>query len=552
MGSTTDRLILTQQNVDTLIQVYYDTGLTTKNVTGYVHKDTLTNREYYLLTQLGLNVTYNELVADTWSLTASSATIRSGETVTIGVSGSVLLSELTLSIESCSVEYGTIPQATALQCFALNGNVLSFTGINDYGNFVAGVTIKATPVWGAADAKTVAVKGNYIVNYHKVWLPSDSTGFSASLFNEGASDLIDDYISRCKCYVFNSNGTKKAEIKSATFVGDYSGMTSGTVTFADDTVANIGILNDAGCNFMVLRPEMNISVGSDMVHGVYLINTGAYNMFNGITFPKKYIGMFKAFNQSGILKSQPNRIPTGGQTIAAFQNQAMAGGANYGLWNYTDWCKENALHISAKNGTNYEQTVGTGRINNYNYVRNIVTGFTLSEAAKYRCGTVATVDSQGNAVNCLNFYGIEGLGEQIWEFVIGFRHDGATAYIWDDNNWGEAHAADRTFAIQLTSRIQNSYIKSVRVGYDATTNTQYFDMFPTAVNGTATTGFCDGHWFANTGRLLFVGGHAYYGSACGLSASFANYAFSYSDAAFGGRLAFYGEPETVSGSELLA
>ena len=56
------------------------------------------------------------------------------------------------------------------------------------------------------------------------------------------------------------------------------------------------------------------------------------------------------------------------------------------------------------------------------------------------------------------------------------------------------------------------------------------------------------HWV----RLLYVGGNANNGSICGLSASAAHNGFSDSSAHIGARLAFYGEPETVSGSELFA
>ena len=142
----------------------------------------------------------------------------------------------------------------------------------------------------------------------------------------------------------------------------------------------------------------------------------------------------------------------------------------------------------------------------------------------------------------MNFFGIEGMGEQIWEFVIGFRHDGATAYIWDDNDWAEAHTPDRTFPLKVTSA--SSYISKVIAGH-------HFDMMPSSVGASATTGYCDGHWVSTNGRLLYVGGYAGNGSLCGLSASAAGYGFSNSNATLGSRLSFYGEPSEVSGAKLL-
>lgn len=542
MGSATNRLTLTQTEVDTLIRVYYSQTITQKQVSGYVYKSAMTGREHYLLTQLGLDVTYDTLESDTWSLASDAQLLNSGESAVLTVGGELTLADVVLAIDSVTVNSGDVTQETAAACFGLTGNTLTFDKGSIDGEFVFTVIVSAHPVWNASDVKTVQVMAG--VKFRTVWI--NPANLSAALAHDGGLTLLEDYVQRCKCYVFNADGTKMAEIKSATFEGNYSGMTAGTVTFADDTVAQVSALNAAGCNFMVLRPALHIWSGTE--DGAEVLKcTGAYDLLptGKKTFPKKYIGMFKAFNQSGKLKSQPGRIPTVQQTIAIFQQQAKAGADGYGLWNYTDWCKENALHLAWFANTNYEDNVGVGIINNYNNVRNIVTGFTLPLAGKYQCGTKPTVDSQGSYVQRLNFFGIEGMGEQIWEFVIGFRHNGSgTAYIWEDNVWGESYPADRTITLPVTSANQ-SYIKTIIAG-------QHFDLLPRATGGSSVTGLCDGHWISANGRLLSVGGAANSGSLCGLSASAADLAFSDSYAHFGARLAFYGEPEEVRGSELVA
>ena len=542
IGSSDNRLTLTQTQVNTLISVYYDTGITTKNVSGYVYKASLKRREYYLLTQLRLNVAYGTLTDDMWGITSAKSLLNSGESTTFAATGEVTTADLVLELGSCAVEYGQIDAEDLQDCFTLAGGSLSFDKGSIPTDFTAKAVVRAHPVWNASDIKEVEVGAVSVSSIRTVFI--NPASLSAQLEYEGSLALVNDYISKCKCYVFNSPGTRKAEIASATFEGNYSGMTAGSVTFKDGTVVTLSALLQRGANFMVLRPDMHIFSGMNSNLDEILQCTGAFHVKEGKMFPKKYIGMFKAYNDGGILKSQPGRIPTGAQTIAVFQTQAMNGGRGYGLWNYSDWCKENALHLSYFAYTNYEQNVGVGRINNYNNVRNIVTGFTLPLVGQHNCGAVATVDSQGNAVNCLNFFGIEGLGEQIWEFVIGFRHDGNTAYIWDENSWNENHSADRTFPMAVKSA-SGTYIKTVIAG-------EHFDMLPKSVGASATTGMCDGHWYASSGRLLFVGGHAGNGSICGLSASAADSGFSSSNADFGARLAFYGEPETVSGSELFA
>lgn len=375
---------------------------------------------------------------------------------------------------------------------------------------------------------------------------------------QGNKDSLDsamkDYIAAMKFYVFNSKGTQMAEIVSATFEGDYTnGMTAGTVTFADGKTANISDLNAAGCNFMAWRPEMNFKSYTDDDGNEILQQGGCVPIDGGKTFAGRFIGMFKAFNQSGVLKSQPGRIPTGSVTIANFQTYAQAGGSDYGLWNYHDWCKENALHISHFANTNYEVNVGTGRINNYNNVRNIVTGFTLPmlSGENHGLGKAATVDSAGNSVNCLDFFGIEGLGEQIWEFVIGYRADANTQYFKDGNGWSQTFTPDYTLERTINSA-SGSYVRQIIGG-------EHFCMMPRVVGGSSSTGWADGTWASynsndlTEGRLLYVGSSALYGSLCGLAASSSNFGFGRADATLGARLAFYGtRPTEITGAKFVA
>ena len=375
------------------------------------------------------------------------------------------------------------------------------------------------------------------------------TSGSATLHRKNVDALnasLAEYRSKGFPCVMDAQGHRMAKIKSATFEGNYgSGMTEGTVTFMDGTICDINTLNEKGCNWMVYRPELFFSSWVNETGDEILSFGGNMNVTGGHSFREKYVGMFKAFNQNGVLKSQPNRIPTGNQTIANFQVQAEAGGKGYGLWNYSDWCKENALHISLFGNTNQETNIGVGRIDNYANVRNIVTGFTLPlVGTEHNYGTRATVDSAGIAVNCLNFLDMEGLGEQMWEFVIGYRHDEGTVYLWDDNSWSETHDADRTLPYAISSA-NREYIKFITGG-------EYFDMTPRTIRASSTTGWCDGYWSNTNGRLLFVGGSAYTGSICGLSASSSNRGFEAADGVLGARLAFYSTPVTVSGAELVA
>ena len=374
--------------------------------------------------------------------------------------------------------------------------------------------------------------------------PSDYTSKLKQENVDSLKSALNDYVADCKCYVFNSKGTKMAEIKSATFEGTYDTMTKGTVTFMDGTTVDISTLNDAGCNFMVYRPAMHIKSFTDDAGREILQQRGKIPIDGGITFREKFIGMFKGYVQNNVLKSQPGRICDGVRTIATYQALAQAGGTGYTQWSYKDWCKENALHLSWFGNTNYEVNIGTGRINNYDNVRNSVTGFTLPMIGTDELyGTRPCVDCAGNSINALNFFHIEGLGELIWEFVIGYRHDANTIYIWDDDTWNESHDADYTVPYSVNN-VYTSYVRQMVAG-------EHFDMIPRLVGGSSTTGYCDGYWSNTNGRLLYVGSSAGRGSICGLSASGSDSGFGSAYGRLGARLAFSGRPVEVEGSKLL-
>lgn len=536
IGTASKRKVLTLTQVDTLLHVYNDTALE-KHISGYVSKDELTTREYYNLTQLGLDVTCVKKNATDWSVSTDKQFLKAGEHANITVGGQGTNEDVTMTIDNIKVNFGKITADELKPYIELDGSQLTFkTGLSTT-DIIAAITVKVVPRWDKDEIKTIVVNAGVVSPLRTVWI--NPAGNSAALRSEGSLDLLEDYISRSKPYVLTADGKKMAEIKSATFSGDYNGGT-GVITFKDGTQKTVEELNAAGCNFMVYRPEMHIFSGTDENGKEILQNFGIYPIKDGKTFNARFIGMFHAYNQDGVLKSQPNRVPTRDQNIAQFQSQAKMGAVDYGLWNYNDWCKENALHLSYFANTNYENNIGVGRIYDGGDTR---TGWTLPMLGVTPYGTYPTVSRIGGKVNCLNFFGLEGVGEQVLDFVIGFRHDETTCYVWDDNNWKEDHAGDRTFKLAVTS-VDRTYINTIIAGAD-------FDMMPRSVNASSSTGYCDGYWASTSGRLLLVGGSSGGGSLCGLSASSARDGFDALDWNHCARLAFYGRPIEVDGANLI-
>lgn len=538
LGSQSSPKTLTQLQVNTLLRIHDSTQITTKEISGYVFKSMMTRSEYFGLTELGLHVSYDTLIEEQWSVSASPQIIRDGQSSIITLT-TLNQANAVITIQSCHVTYGLLSDADARNCFTLSGNVLSFSKGVLTADFMAEVTIAVHPTWNAQDVKTVTISGVSASDIHTVYINPENQ--SAELVYTGSRSLIEDYVQRCKCYVFNAAGSKMAEIKSATFEGVYDAMTSGTVTFADDTTRNIVDLNNAGCNFMVLRPEMHIFSGKDINDKEILQNTGIYNLLGGKTFPRRYIGMFKAYNQDGILKSQPGRVPISNQSIATYNSLVKEGGAQYCLINYTDFCRENAIHLSYFANTNYEANVGTGRILDVTKTRNIVTGFTLPLIGTYRCGRVAAADADGNDVNCLNFFGLEGVGEQYGERIIGLKRTGNGLVIWEDGTYDSNHPADRSAPAGYSVNT-NGYLSKIVAGAE-------FDVLPKSDGATSSTGYCDAY---NNGGSNGIVPYIWCPNGLGRGSGMTCIGYQVEPATIHStRIAFRGEPQLVNGASLL-
>lgn len=366
---------------------------------------------------------------------------------------------------------------------------------------------------------------------------------STVLQQSGNRDVLIDYLQACKRYVFNASGTKKAEIA---YVEQFEDLGTSIVHFVDGYSTTVNALNAAGCNWMTLRPELGfLSTEEAGVPVFYCAGMGS--IAGGHSFPKKYVGMFKAYLQGEVLKSQPNRLATGNFKGNEFHQKAKNGGSNYGLYNYSDWCKDNMIHMAYFGNTNYEENVGVGLINNYDYVRNIVSGICLADMNNQivSYGTSPCKDLQGNYVNRVHFFGLEGLGEQSFEILGGIQFDATNVYVWDTNEWFEGATSPIMRTFPRTNTSFNLMIKAI--------GGEFFDMLSVKSEnkGNYITYFCDANG-GTAGNILCIGVSAIHGSKCGLSCAYSGSGFVIKDLGIVDRLAFWGEPSSVGGSEILS
>ena len=259
-----------------------------------------------------------------------------------------------------------------------------------------------------------------------------------------------------------------------------------------------------------------------------------------------WVGAYEMFvDSSGVGHSRPGVAPSHSKTMTKFWNCAQKLGSNFGLANYGFQCLIEALYQVSFGNLNSQAVIGSGfQSSSWEACRDVPMGQCISIGDG--SGNVLYNDATVGNQYPVKLFGFEDLWGKLWEFRPGIRFymDGDTRYavVYIGNQVSNT-ANGRKFTIP--SSASGEYITRKTLG-------AYWDAFPQAVGGGDSTYYCDGFWTSTSGELLFVGGGADYGSLCGLSSAASYDGFSHSWTSIGARLAFYGNPTIVSGSELMA
>ena len=259
-----------------------------------------------------------------------------------------------------------------------------------------------------------------------------------------------------------------------------------------------------------------------------------------------WVGAYKMFvDSSGVGHSRPGVSPSHSRTMTEFWNCAQKLGSNFGLANYGFQCLIEALYQVSFGNLNSQAVIGSGfQSSSWEACRDVPMGQCISLGDG--SGNVLYNDATLGNQYPVKLFGFEDLWSKTWEFRPGIRFymDGDTRYavVYSGNQVSNT-ANGRKFTIPTSAN--GEFITRKTLG-------AYWDAFPQAVGGGDSTYYCDGFWASTSGELLYVGGHASIGSQCGLSSANSSNGFSVSRSDLGARLAFYGNPTIVSGSELMA
>lgn len=312
--------------------------------------------------------------------------------------------------------------------------------------------------------------------------------------------------------------------------------------FADGTAFTTAL--EQVCETMVHVPDCHFKGEGKTLHFGGTVPIDGGKVFDS----PHWVGAYKiSYDANNKAHSRPDVTPKHSQTMSQFWAAAQLLGSEWGLANYGFHCLINALFQARYGNLNSQSVIGAGfQTSSWEAARDVPMGLLkhLGDGSGNVYYTDATIGDQYP----VKLFGFEDLWGKLWEFRPGIRFymddDVRKAVVYSGNQVSNT-ATGREFVCSVKSA-SGSYVKSMECG-------EYWDMIAQNVTGGgSTTYYCDGYWAATGGQLLRVGGAADCGARCGLACASSTYAFSRSDTGIGARLAFYGEPEIVSGAQLVA
>ena len=308
--------------------------------------------------------------------------------------------------------------------------------------------------------------------------------------------------------------------------------------FADGTKVD----NAAKYETMVHVPDCHFKADNKTLQfgGLFPISGGK------IFESPNWVGAYEiSYDGNSVAHSRPNVTPKHSQTMSQFFAAAQKLGSNFGLANYGFQCLIEALYQVSFGNLNSQAVIGSGfQSSSWEACRDVPMGKCISLGDG--SGKVLYNDATLGNQYPVKLFGFEDLWGKLWEFRPGIRF-----YMDGDTRYAVVYSGNQ---VSNTANVRKFTIPSSASGEIITRKTlgAYWDAFPQAVGGGDSTYYCDGFWASTSGELLFVGGYADYRSLCGLSFAYSYDGFSSSGANIGARLAFYGNPTIVSGSELMA
>ena len=315
-------------------------------------------------------------------------------------------------------------------------------------------------------------------------------------------------------------------------------------------------------HIMTIRPRLYFLVKKDAVSGNSVLWMSQLPI-GGHYIEMDVSGAYMGSIAGTALTSRSGLAPAGNKSINAFWAAAQVNGKNWGLCSYqTFQSKLVMIALSEYGDSNIQKVLGHG-------VCGSISKDLWSEASKLKTGATKSLgDSFGKipitlktekdtGVDCsrINLAGTEDPYGWMWTMLQGAyfgcsdnsAQDGTEIFVYEGNRIPSSAelGTHPTGKYRQLKRLGTSgFISELILG-------EYFDLFPSKLDGQSTSGWSDYTYNDGKGQLCLWGGSANPGPVCGLVCSNSDYAFSSALSVFGARLAYYGPITFVDGKDII-
>ena len=326
----------------------------------------------------------------------------------------------------------------------------------------------------------------------------------------------------------------------------------------------------AHCDFMNILPEHYVYVQIVNVAGVSRerIWVSPMPIPNGVKRDKMVVARFKASVVGNVMRSLPNKVPTGFKTINDFWDCAQARSKDHGLANlgfrtflleymFCKYGQRDSQNCTTTDGTlvwgvGIDGSESTSS-DKFSVQKSIVTGHTLSLGRND--GKVAVADANGTTVHGVNVLGFENPWGQYWEMVQGLCSVGNDVYCWN-SNWLPTGTPDAASFAKVDHVTLHRYVATnpdgidIKCKYNVVTSADKQGLYPVPASYDSALNYGDHYWYASNGQQWMWGGVSSGGAGCGLACPSSNLGWSSSFAYVSARLAFYGTIKEVTKTKL--
>lgn len=237
------------------------------------------------------------------------------------------------------------------------------------------------------------------------------------------------------------------------------------------------------------------------------------------------IGVYEAYNTGSKVYSRSGVASTASVSQANFKSYARARGEGFSIVKWKHHCIMAFLFYAQYGNMNCQAQCGAG-----------TNSYTKSTGQTNSLGMTDTTTANGNSMS-INFWGLENWWGNKYEWVDNVA---VSNYVWSVTE------DDGTVRTAGTGHSSSGWITKTLIGAN-------LDLIPTAVGGSATTGYCD-YYYASSGSRVVARSSNGSNTGGGVACAYTSCGSSSTSTSFGARLAFSGslvEAESVEAYKAL-